>query len=136
MHLHCNIGIIDLCANYRNGIHHKYEIQVIKSIKHMRGEQRMRNTTLLRPLLALLFALTLISTAQAQETENPITIKSMTALNAAGSPQLLFEDGDSIRFSAQIETASDKPMLLFGRTTATGVEGFKGKTFLVVYPWL
>ena len=48
-------------------------------------------------------------------------------------PQLLFEDGDSIRFSAQIETASDKPMLLFGRTTATGVDGFKGKTFLVKF---
>ena len=50
----------------------------------------MRNTTLLRPLLALLFALTLISTAQAQETENPITIKSMTALNAAGAPAASF----------------------------------------------
>ena len=94
----------------------------------------MRNATLLRSLLALLFACTLNSSAQALETDNSsFTIKSIAALDANGAQQMLFEDGDSIRFSAKIETTSDKPMLLFGRTSATGVDGFKGKTFLVKF---
>jgi rhodanese-related sulfurtransferase len=96
----------------------------------------MRNTTLLRPLLALFFACTLNSSAQAMETASDnasFTIKNMAALDANGDQQMLFEDGDSIRFSAKIETISDKPMLLFGRTSATGVDGFKGKTFLVKF---
>ena len=94
----------------------------------------MRNATLLRSLLALLFACTLNSSAQALETDNSsFTIKSIAALDANGAQQMLFEDGDSIRFSAKIETTSDKPMLLFGRTSATGVDGFKGKTFLIKF---
>ena len=94
----------------------------------------MRNATLLRSLLALLFACSLNSSAQALTTDNAsIIIKSMTALNADGEQQMLFEDGDAIRFSAQIETGSKNPMLLFGQTTATGVDGFKGKTFLIKY---
>jgi rhodanese-related sulfurtransferase len=93
----------------------------------------MRSTPLLRTLTALLFAAALTGTAQAAETENPIIIKSMAALNADGEPQLLFNDGDIMFFSAQIETASEKPMLLIGRTAAAGVDGFKGKTFFFKY---
>jgi|GEM_PF-4088689 len=84
-------------------------------------------------LCALLSSFIITCSVQAQETEATITITSLTALNSNGAAHFLYKNGDTIGFSAQIVTTATKPMLLLGRTTATGVDGFTGKTFLIKY---